>query len=123
MVARFQLNRRTTPIGNRMEYVRQGAGIVLESTPPQLNVRADGISIDCDGEPYFPPRRHKGVRGKAYREVGFYNINWQAHLAHGADRAGLCSRLSCCSSRTPALFNDGQLDMYRMRFTTYMKNP
>lgn len=124
MVARFQLNRRRTPLRNRLEYIRQGAGIVLESTPPQLNVRADGITIDCEGESYFPPRRDKGVRGKAYREVGFYNVNWQAHLAHGADRAGMCKRLCpCTGKRPPVNFNDGFLDMYRMRFTTYMKNP
>jgi len=126
MVARFQINRRKTPFRNRIEYVRQGAGIVLENTPPQLNIRAEGITVDCEGDPYFPPRRDKGVRGKAYREVGFYNINWQAHLAHGADRAGLCTRLGrlcLCAGTAPVCFNDGYLDMYRMRFTTYLKNP
>lgn len=126
MVARFQINRRTTPLRNRVEYVRQAVGIVLESTPPQLNIRAECIEVDCEGEAYFPPRRHKGVRGKAYREVGFYNINWQAHLAHGADRIGLCSRMAStlsCRRPGPVCFNDGHLDAYRMRFTTYAKNP
>jgi len=124
MVSRFQINRRSTPVRNRLEYTRQAIGIVLERTPPQLKVRADGITIDCDSESYFPPRRGKGVRGKAYREVGFYNINWQAHLAHGADRAPCFSRcFSRCSGLKPVLFNDGYLNMYRMRFTSYLKNP
>eukprot|EP00747_Dinoflagellata_sp_TGD_P167147 gnl/TRDRNA2_/TRDRNA2_191080_c0_seq1.p1 gnl/TRDRNA2_/TRDRNA2_191080_c0~~gnl/TRDRNA2_/TRDRNA2_191080_c0_seq1.p1 ORF type:complete len:690 (-),score=133.61 gnl/TRDRNA2_/TRDRNA2_191080_c0_seq1:68-2029(-) len=123
MVARFQLNRHGTPLTNRIEYVRQGAGILFETTPPQLNQKAEGVSIDCENQAYFPPRRDKGNRGKNYREVGFLNINWQAHLQHGADRAPLMTRL-CCGKRTPVTFNDGLLDMYRSRiFATTVKNP
>lgn len=122
MVARFQINRRATPFQNRMEYVRQGAGIVLESTPPQLRPRAAGITIvDEYDKQYFPPRDMTPDKGKRYRDVGFYNINWQAHIMHGADRASCAKR--CCGSRTGAVFNDGLLDLYRMRFTTYIKNP
>lgn len=122
VVARFQLNRRRRPLTNRMEYVRQGLGIITERTPPQLQLRLDGVSIDCEDEPYFPPRRHKGNKGRNYREVGFYNINWQAHLLHGADRAGCMSRL-CGSGRSPVTFNDGQLDMFRWKFSSFLKNP
>lgn len=122
MVARFQINRRRTPVANRLEYVRQAVGIVLERTPPQLKPRAGGVKIDSGDEQYFPPRNQTPDKGKKYREVGFYNINWQAHLAHGADRASCCKRLTC-GTRTPAKFDDGLLDLYRMRFTTYMKNP
>jgi len=121
MVGRFQINRRKTPLRNRLEYTRQAVGIVTEPTPPQLNLRCNGVKIDCEGKAYFPPRRHLGVKGRAYREVGFYNINWQAHALHGADRASLGARL--CSSRKPVMFNDGLLDMMRWRFTSIIKNP
>jgi len=121
MVGRFQINRRTTPVRNRAEYTRQAVGIVTESTPPQLKLRCNGVKVDCEGKPYFPPRRDKGVQGRAYREVGFYNINWQAHALHGADRASLCTRL--CSSRQPVMFNDGQIDMMRWKFMSILKNP
>lgn len=121
MTSRFQINRRRTPTKNRMEYVRQAVGIILERTPPQLHVRLDNVEIDCEGKEYFPPRREKGNRGKKYREVGFYNINWQAHALHGADRASLGSRL--CSTRTPVQFGDGELDMFRWKFFSFIKNP
>jgi len=124
MIARFQINRRNTPIQNRLEYVRQGVGIVFESTPPQLMICADGVTVDCEEQPYFPPRREKGNKGRKYREVGMLNVNWQAHLVHGKDRANCCMRLPCgCgSSRAPVSFNDGQLDMYRMRLMTPTKD-
>mmetsp|Transcript_20134 Transcript_20134/g.43042 ORF Transcript_20134/g.43042 Transcript_20134/m.43042 type:complete len:639 (-) Transcript_20134:191-2107(-) len=123
MTARFQLNRHKTPITNRVEYVRQALGIIAESTPPQLQLRLNGVEIDCEGEPYFPPRRvAKKTRGRGYREVGFYNINWQAHAIHGATRAPLSQRLGC-SSREPVSFNDDHLDMFRWKFTSLVKNP
>lgn len=122
VVSRFQLNRRRRPFTNRLEYIRQGLGIVTEKTPPQLHLRLDSVSIDCEDEAYFPPRRHKGNRGRNYREVGFYNINWQAHLLHGADRASCMTRL-CGSKRTPVTFNDGKLDMFRWKFSSFLKNP
>lgn len=123
LISRFQLNRRSTPLRNRAEYIKQGIGMVLERTPPEMLVRADGVKVDCDGQPYFPPRRvEKGTRGRGYREVGFYNINWQAHALHGRSRASCCKRI-CCSKREPIRFNDGFMDMYRMRFTSYLKNP
>mmetsp|Transcript_32378 Transcript_32378/g.94745 ORF Transcript_32378/g.94745 Transcript_32378/m.94745 type:complete len:695 (+) Transcript_32378:3-2087(+) len=121
MTARFQINRHKTPITNRMEYVRQGLGIISESAPPQMHLRLDKVEIDCDGSPYFPPRRHRGNRGTRYREVGFYNINWQAHALHGADRAGVGARM--CSSREPVKFNDGRIDMFRWKFASLLKNP
>eukprot|EP00439_Symbiodinium_sp_Y106_P084590 s262_g26.t1 len=122
MTSRFQINRRKTPLRNRAEYVRQLLGIVTEPTPPQLNLRLTGITIDCEEEAYFPPRRNLPNQGRKYREVGFYNINWQAHGLHGADRASLGSRL-CCSSRSPVKFNDGKIDMFRWKFASFFKNP
>lgn len=121
MTARFQINRRKTPALNRLEYTRQAFGIIFESTPPELNLRLNGVTIDCDGEPYFPPRREAGNLGRRYREVGFYNINWQAHALHGAERSGLTKRLF--STRRPVVFNDATLDMFRWKFASLFKNP
>lgn len=122
MTSRFQINRRKTPLRNRAEYVRQLLGIVTEPTPPQLSLRLTGITIDCEEEAYFPPRRNLPNQGRKYREVGFYNINWQAHGLHGADRASVGSRM-CCSSRSPVKFNDGKIDMFRWKFASFFKNP
>lgn len=125
MTSRFQINRRQTPLRNRAEYTRQLLGIVLESNPPQLNGRLVGINIDCEDEPYFPPKRNRPNQGRKYREVGFYNINWQAHGLHGKDRAPVSTRLcGCCGSdRKPVMFNDGKIDMFRWKFASFFKNP
>mmetsp|Transcript_40241 Transcript_40241/g.88035 ORF Transcript_40241/g.88035 Transcript_40241/m.88035 type:complete len:624 (+) Transcript_40241:107-1978(+) len=120
MTARFQLNRRKTPFKNRMEYIRQAVGIILESVPPQTQKRSDGLSIECSGEKYFPPR--STVRGTKYRELGFYNINWQAHALHGADRAPAKERI-LGGSREPVKFNDGLMDLFRWNFLSIVKNP
>jgi hypothetical protein len=122
MVARFQLNRHGTPFRNRLEYIRQGLGILIEPTPPQMCVRLRDVEVDCENEPYFPPRRKLGNHGRRYREVGFYNINWQAHALHGADRDRCLSRVSC-KRRTPVRFDDGQLDMFRWNAKSFVKNP
>ncbi|CAJ1374443.1 unnamed protein product [Effrenium voratum] len=121
MTARFQMNRRKSPIRNKVEYFRQAAGILLESVPPQLNVGLDKVQIFCGNERYFPPRSEDGSGGERYREVGFLNINWQAGMFHGAERAPLMGRM--CSSREPARFNDGMMDMYRGKFKSVLKNP
>jgi len=121
MTSRFQINRRKCPVHNKLEYVRQAAGILTEATPPQLSAGLDGVRISCNGEQYFPPRSTDGTGGDRYREVGFLNINWQAGMAHGADRAPLCGRL--CAAREPAKFNDGKMDMYRLKLTSALKNP
>jgi len=125
MTARFQMNRRRTPLQNKLEYARQAFGIVSEWVPPQLNVGLDGVQITCGGEgkeeTYFPPRAEKGNTGRNYREVGFLNINWQAGMANGADRAPMLGRI--CSTREPAKFNDGRMDMYRLKFASAIKNP
>jgi len=125
MTARFQINRRKTPIKNRLEYIRQAVGIMREAVPPQMNLRLNGVEIDCGDEHYFPPnKRARTIQGRRYREVGFLNINWQAHLLHGADRAGVMDRLrSSPGSREPVRFNDGLLDMYRWKFKSLLKNP
>lgn len=123
MVARFQLNRRSHPMWNRLEYVRQAVGILSESTPPQMEQRLDKVCITCDGEQYFPPQDGNRCEnsGQNYREVGFFNINRMANLMHAADRAPACARLT--SVREPAKFNDGHLDMTRMKFRSVAKNP
>jgi len=121
MTARFQMNRRKGPISNKLEYARQAAGICMESVPPQLNVGLEGVQISCGDESYFPPRSTDSEGGRKYREVGFLNINWQGGMANGADRAPACARL--CSTREPAKFNDGQMDMYRLKFKSAVKNP
>eukprot|EP00928_Gymnodinium_smaydae_P080588 TRINITY_DN64256_c0_g1_i1.p1 TRINITY_DN64256_c0_g1~~TRINITY_DN64256_c0_g1_i1.p1 ORF type:complete len:692 (-),score=144.04 TRINITY_DN64256_c0_g1_i1:53-2065(-) len=121
MTARFQLNRRRSPLQNRLEYVRQALGIFVESIPPQLMPKLDGVQIDCEDKAYFPPRRDKGQRGRKYREVGFYNINWQANALHGADRAKLSKRL--CGRRPPVKFDDGLIDMFRWNVKSVFKNP
>lgn len=125
MTARFQMNRRRTPVQNKMEYARQALGIVAERVPPQLNVGLESVRVTCkeNGEDatYFPPRASDGNTGRKYREVGFLNINWQAGMANGADRAPVCGRI--CSTREPAKFNDGKVDMYRLRFRSGLKNP
>lgn len=134
LISRFNLNRRSTPFRNRLEYIRQVVNMVFERVPPQINLRTGGVKVDCsvnkgaDGEQasaYFPPRRakSKNARGHRYREVGFYNINWQAHALHGADRAPLMRRCCWSKNRRPVKFNDGLIDMYRMRFKSYLKNP
>jgi len=121
MTARFQINRRSTPIKNRAEYCRQALGIMTEPPPPQTYLRLNNVEVDCETQPYFPPRRDAGVQGRGYREVGFYNINWQAHLLHGASRASLKERIM--SKREPVKFNDGFMDMYRWKFMSILKNP
>lgn len=121
MTARFQMNRRKSPIRNKLEYIRQGCGILAESIPPQLNVGLEKVEIFCGNERYFPPRSEDGSGGARYREVGFLNINWQAGIFHGAERAPLPARL--CSTRDPAHFNDGLMDMYRVKFLSALKNP
>jgi len=125
MTARFQLNRRGSPYANRAEYIRQAVGIVFESTPPQMNTRLDGVEIECEEGKWFPPPRRPNSRGRGYREAGFLNINWQAHLFHGADRASVNQRVSCCSagSREPVKFNDGLMDTFRWKFLSALKNP
>jgi len=121
MTARFQLNRRSSPLFNTMEYARQAAGILSEKLPPQLNVGLEGVQVSTSGERYFPPRSADGSGGAKYREVGFLNINWQAGMAHGADRAPFCGRL--CATREPAKFNDGKVDMFRLKLRSMLKNP
>jgi diacylglycerol kinase family enzyme len=127
MVSRFQLNRKDRPWKNRLEYVKQAFGIMLQTRPAQVGNRLEGVEVECDGEQYFPPKKSdwygndKGGNNELYREVGFYNINWQAHMIHGADRAPACTRL--CSVREPVTFNDGHVDMYRMKFRSFLKNP
>jgi len=81
------------------------------------------VSVSCEGEEYFPPRKgDSDGDASQYREVGFYNINWQANTMHGADRAPACARL-CSTDREPVTFNDGCVDMYRMKFRSFLKNP
>lgn len=118
VTARFQINRHDTHLKNDLEYIRQGAAIVFGRTPPELSIKCDGMKVSCDDAAYFPPRKASGT---AYRDVGFYNINWQAHALHGADRSSLSTRL--CGHREPAKFNDGLIDVWRMRFRTFLKNP
>lgn len=121
MTARFQMNRRKGPIRNKMEYAKQAAGILLESIPPQLNVGLDGVQITAGGQHYFPPRSENGQGGRRYREVGFLNINWQAGMLNGRERASVFDRLF--TSREPAKFNDGRMDMYRGKFRSLLRNP
>lgn len=125
LVARFQINRRRTPLRNRAEYLRQGAAMIFESTPPEMCVNLDAVNIDTEGAAYFPPRRDvsKHHRGSGYREVGFYNIAWQAHAFHGYDRASATTRLNLRNKRKPATFDDGAMDLFRWKFTSLMKNP
>lgn len=121
VVSRFQLNRHKSPLANKAEYARQVYGIVTETRPAQLRRNIDAVKIECEGKHYFPPRQHEGNTGNRYREVGFYNINWQAGLFHGANRGSLRHRV--VSNRQPVTFNDGLLDMYRFRFSSLLKNP
>lgn len=126
MTSRFQLNRRHTAFKNKLQYCRQALGIAAEALPPQLQVGLEGVEIDCDDEHYFPPRVDEGNSGTHYREVGFLNVNWQASLAHGADRASLRDRLGALGAsdevRQPAKFNDGRMDMYRLKFRSVLKS-
>lgn len=119
IVARFQNNRHPGRMKNNLEYVRQGVKILVESRPPELQRHLEGVSIKCDEELFFPPRSDKGNKASNYRDVGFYNINFQAGRFHGYDRAPTCARL--CSSRDPVSFNDGLLDMERMKLKTVFK--
>mmetsp|Transcript_29250 Transcript_29250/g.74389 ORF Transcript_29250/g.74389 Transcript_29250/m.74389 type:complete len:692 (-) Transcript_29250:378-2453(-) len=121
-VARFQINRRKHPLTNNMEYARQAWGIATERKPEQLEARLDKIRIDCGQEHYFPPNADVNSKaGQKYRDVGFFNINWQANAMHAADRAPACTRLT--GVREPAKFNDGHVDMYRYKFRSLLKNP
>lgn len=122
MLARFHLNRRQHPLSNRAEYARQVAGILLERVPPQLNTGLEGVEVRCGDELYFPPRAEQqgAAGGRRYREVGFLNVNWQAGCAHGADRAPAVARL--CGTREPAKFNDGKVDMFRLKATSVLKS-
>jgi hypothetical protein len=123
IVSRFQLNRHDSVLKNDLEYTRQLLGILAEPTPPSLRRFAEGIRVDCEGESYFPPPRRNGqASSRGYADVGFYNVNWQGHLFHGADRAPLRKRLT--STRPPVNFNDGFLDVWRLKgVQTFLKNP
>lgn len=121
MTARFQLNRKTRPLRNKVEYARQAAGILMERVPPELNTGLHGVQIRFADEQYFPPRGTQCNRGEGYRDVGFLNVNWQAGMANGADRAPVLTRLF--SRREPAKFNDGKMDMYRLKLASALKNP
>mmetsp|Transcript_89083 Transcript_89083/g.229892 ORF Transcript_89083/g.229892 Transcript_89083/m.229892 type:complete len:595 (+) Transcript_89083:125-1909(+) len=119
MVARFQINRRDGPLRNKMEYCRQALGITCERTPRQLENRLNKVKVACEGAHYFPPGQSGS--GQSYRDVGFFNVNWQANMLHGAERAPVCTRLT--SVREPASFNDGHVDMFRMKLRSVLKNP
>jgi len=119
MTARFQLNRKDHPMLNKLEYGRQGVGIVTESTPPQLSAGLSDLTVVCGGEKYFPPRSDAGNSGAKYQDVGFLNINWQGGMGHGADRGP--ARAPCGHAREPAKFNDGKVDMYRMKYTSPLR--
>jgi len=123
MTSRFELNRHNSRYANRLEYARQCVGIVAESVPPQMQVRLDQVEIDCEGSAYFPPRRNKGIRGRGYREAGFFNINWQACMFHGADRPSTLGSRFLRSKRQPVCFNDGRLDAFRWKFASFFRNP
>jgi hypothetical protein len=107
-----------------------------------MNQKTEGVSVSCvytkgsDGigntqaSSYFPPRKgkvsgccHSKSRGRRYREVGFFNINSQHNRLRGADRAPIQRRLFFGKRRRPVRWNDGLLDMYRLRFKSYLKNP
>jgi len=120
LLSRFQINRRKSPLSNKLEYGRQIAGILTESVPSQLHPGLHGVSISCGSTPYFPPRSSEGNDGRRYREVGFLNVNWQAGMAHGADRAPVLGRV--CSSREPAKFNDAKVDMFRLKVASAFRN-
>lgn len=119
--ARFQINRRKRALTNQLEYVRQAANILRERRPPELNKNLSGVRICCGGRQYFPPRSSAKDEGQKYREVGFLNINWQAGLVHGRDRAVGCGRFWCQGA--PAVFNDSKMDMYRLKLTSPFRNP
>lgn len=140
--ARTRLNSSAYSVRRRFEGLRQAVGVLLEQTPPQLRIRTDGVSVECHqgisrhdreadhskAKPYFPPRpgrKSRKPKGYRFREVGFHNVAWQGHFRYGADRAGLLRRLCCCGvqPRRPIRFNDGLLDMYRMRMKSFFKNP
>lgn len=121
MTARFQINRRANPKLNKLEYVRQAIGIMTETVPPQLSTGLDHVSMKYSDETYFPPRAEQGNGGAKYAEAGFLNINWQGGMAHGSDRAPVCGR--ACSTREPAKFNDGKVDMYRMKLSSPLRMP
>jgi len=118
MTARFQLNRHDRPIKNRLEYIRQAIGAALEHVPPQMNLRLEEVEFHCEGAKVFPPRSQ---RGRAYREAGFFNINWQAHLLHGGVRMGWPRR--CCRRRQPVQFNDGMMDVFRWKLSSFLRTP
>jgi len=119
VASRFQINRHDTHLKNDLEYIRQGAAIVLGRTPPELSIKCENMKVSCEDTAYFPPRSNQ--TGREYRDVGFYNINWQAHLLHGANRASLPNRL--CGTREPVKFNDGMIDVWRFRLRSLLKNP
>uniref|UniRef100_A0A7S2IL92 DAGKc domain-containing protein n=1 Tax=Zooxanthella nutricula TaxID=1333877 RepID=A0A7S2IL92_9DINO len=119
MTSRFQLNRHSNPRRNKLEYARQALGIVREPTPPELGRGLERVQVACGGEAYFPPRGQQAATGARYREVGFLNVNWQGGIAHGADRAPAHRRM--WAAREPAKFNDGQVDMYRMKLSSPLR--
>jgi len=121
LLSRFQINRRKSPLLNKLEYARQLTGILAESVPPQLSKGLQDVTVSCGDSPYFPPRSSEGKEGKRYCEVGFLNVNWQAGMAHGSDRAPLIGRV--CSTREPAKFNDAQMDMFRLKVSSALRNP
>lgn len=118
-VSRFHINRHKTALANKIEYGRQVAGIAAESTPPQLRAGLEGIEIRCGGERCFPPPN--GQPASRYCEVGFMNINRTASAVRATTRAPMSSRMF--SAKDPAKFNDGKLDMYRMKMTTPLRSP
>jgi len=125
-VARFQLARHETQIGNTIEYGRVGLGLLTGPKSPQLRNNLEGVTVTMPpGEPlesngtnkYFPPGKKPDQH---YWEVGFMNINsYTGGILTGQDRAPLSRRWCACGAgRKRVEFGDGKADFYREKQTT-----
>jgi hypothetical protein len=130
-IARFQINRRGTAFANTLEHFRQGNCAMFERTPCQCIRGLEGVSVNADGQSYFPPRNQPLSKGANYGDIGFMNINsLGGGNFHAADRENVLLRfargLACGAGRKVPLFNDGKLDMIRVKKLpplSIVKNP
>jgi hypothetical protein len=124
VISRFQPQRRSSQLMNKLVMTKATAEIILGFRAKQLRPGMDGFSLsNLPGAPlekngtdrYFPPRESR--KASAYKDVGFMNVDsFVGGNLRGMDRTTFCNRwFSCGSGRKPVNPTDGKADFFRER--------
>jgi len=124
VVSRFQPNRKSSQIANKIEMTKATIQIMLGRRAAQVTAGMEGLSIsNLPGEPnekngtdrYFPPRDTR--KASSYKDAGILNANsFVGGNINGADRASCCNRYFLCGSgRKTVDPTDGKCDFFRER--------